>query len=325
MSEKVLVGVDLGGTNLKAGTVTQEGNVVSRVKAPTHAEDGPEAGIDRIVCSIEQALDESGCSRNDVIAVGCGAPGPLNWTAGIVHTPPNLPGWKDVPLARMLTDRLGITSFIENDANSAGYGENWAGAGREVKDLVALTLGTGIGGAIILDNRLWRGIDGTAGEIGHMIIQVDGRPCNCGSRGCLEQYGSATGIVATAREMVASGRETIITDMAAGNLDNLTSKDVYEAYVRGDRLAAEVFAETGRLLGIGLTTLANLLNPEMFVICGGVTAAGDVLFDPMRQTLRELAFREPGERAQVVPAQLGGDAGLIGAAGVALQRVRSGD
>jgi len=324
MSEKMIVGVDLGGTNLKAGTVTQQGQVVSRVKVPTHGEDGPDAVIGRIVGAVEQVIDDSGCSKSDVVAVGCGAPGPLNWATGIVYAPPNLPGWKDVPLAQILTDRLGITSFIENDANSAAYGENWVGAGRDVKDLVALTLGTGIGGAIILDNKLWRGIDGTAGEIGHMIIQVDGRPCNCGSRGCLEQYGSATGIVLTAREMIASGRETILTDMADGNLDNLTSKDVYEACRRDDELAAEVFAETGRLLGIGLTTLANLLNPEMIVICGGVIAAGDVLFDPMRRTLRELAFKEPGERAQVVPAQLGAAAGLIGAAGVALQRVESG-
>jgi len=324
MSEKMLIGVDLGGTNLKAGAVTQQGQVISRVEVPTHAEEGPDAVIGRIVGAIEQAIEESGCSKNDVMAVGCGTPGPLNWKTGVVFTPPNLPGWKDVPLAQMLTDRLGITSFIENDANSAAYGENWTGAGREVKDLVALTLGTGIGGAIILDNKLWRGIDGTAGEIGHMIIQVDGRPCNCGSRGCLEQYGSATGIVMTAREMIATGRKTIMTDMAEGDLDHLTSKDVYEACRRGDKLAAEVFAETGRLLGIGLTTLANLLNPEMIVICGGVIAAGDVLFEPMRRTLRELAFKEPGERAQVVPAQLGGDAGLIGAAGVALQRVESG-
>jgi len=321
MAERMVVGVDLGGTNLVTGAVTQSGEVVSRVKVPTLASEGPDAVIGRIVGAVEGVIEDSGADKGDVMAVGCGVPGPLNWQTGIVFTPPNLPGWTNVPLAPILADRLGITTYIENDANSAGYGESWAGAGRKVDDLIALTLGTGIGGAIILGNKLWRGIDGTAGEIGHMIIQIDGRPCNCGSRGCFEQYGSATGIAITAREMIEAGRDTTLTEMADGDLDRLTSKDVYDAYQAGDKLAGEVLAETGRLLGIGLATLANLLNPEMFVICGGVIAAGDVLFDPIRRTMRELAFKEPGERAQVVPAELGDDAGLIGAAGVALQRV----
>jgi len=324
MSEKIVVGVDLGGTNLVAGTVSQTGKVISRVKVPTRADEGLDAVIGRIVDSIELVLAEAGCGKDDVLAAGVGAPGPLNWQTGVIFTPPNLPGWKDVPLGPMLAERLGITTFIENDANSAGYGESWAGAGRDVNDLIALTLGTGIGGAIVLGNKLWRGIDGTAAEIGHMIIQADGRPCKCGSRGCFEQYGSATGIVITARELIDSGRETMLGEMVDGDLDKLTAKLVHDAYLRGDALAGEVLTETGRLLGIGLTTLANLLNPEMFVICGGVVAAGDVLFDPMRRTLRELAFKVPGKRARVVPAAFGDDAGMIGAAGIALEHVNEG-
>ncbi len=321
MSEQMVVGVDLGGTNLVAGTVTQRGEVVSRVKMPTQADEGPDAVIGRIATAVEQAIEEGPCRRDDVVAVGCGVPGPLDWRSGVVLTPPNLPGWKDVPAGPILTEKLGITTYIENDANSAGYGENWAGAGRDVQNVVALTLGTGVGGAIILENKLWRGPDGTAGEIGHMIIEIGGRPCNCGARGCLESYGSATGIVVTARQLIESGRATILTEMVDGDLDKLTSKAVYDACERGDELAADVFAETGRYLGTGLASLANLLNPEMFVICGGVIAAGDVLFDPMRRTLRETAFEVPGHRAQVVPAELGDDAGLIGAAGVAFQRI----
>jgi glucokinase len=322
VSEKVVVGVDLGGTNLTAGVVTEDGRVVSKAKVSTHAEEGPDAVLGRIAEAIEKVIADSGLGRDGVEAAGVGVPGPLDWQSGVVFTPPNLPGWKDVPVAAILTEQLGITTYIENDANSAGYGENWAGAGRSVKDLIALTLGTGIGGAIILNNKLWRGIDGTAGEIGHMIMEIDGRPCNCGSKGCIERYGSATGIVITAREMIATGKKTDLVDMVDGDLDKLTSKTIFDACQNGDELARDVFTKTGRTIGMGLVTLANLLNPEMFVICGGVIDAGDVLFDPMRQTLLDLAFEQPGHRAQVVPAELGDDAGFIGAAGVALQRIR---
>jgi glucokinase len=219
-------------------------------------------------------------------------------------------------------ERLGISVYVDNDANAACYGEFWLGVGRNVDSMILLTLGTGVGGGLVLMGQLLRGPDGTAGEIGHICVERDGRQCNCGARGCLEQYASVSGMVKTARMRIEQGGlDTALIEMCEGNLDNLTGKMISDAIEQGDAFAKWVMEETGRWLGVGIGSIINLLNPEMVVLAGGMIAAGDVLFTPVRETARAQSFEVPGKRAEIIPAGLGGDAGVIGAAGCALSRV----
>jgi len=323
VNKQIVLGLDLGGTNMVGAALTSGGDLLAKSKIPSEVSQGPGHVIDRIVTCLSDVLAQSGCSREDVLATGIGSPGPLNPYTGVVYTTPNLPGWKNVALADELREKLGVAVFIENDANSAAYGEYWLGAGREYKDLVCLTLGTGIGGGIILNNELIRGLDGTAAEIGHMTIEMNGRKCGCGNHGCLEAYASATGIVNRTRDAIQNGENTILTEMVS-DLNSLTSKDVSAAMEEGDDLARRIITETGEILGVGIATLVNLLNPEVVVLCGGVIAAGEPLFEPIRETVKKRAFDVPASRAQIVPSELGDDAGVIGAAGVALTRAGSG-
>jgi glucokinase len=267
-------------------------------------------------------VSASGVDRAEVQAVGIGAPGPMNWQTGVVYSPPNLPGWDNVPLAGLMKERLGAPVFVDNDANVACFGEFWQGAGRDVDSMVLLTLGTGVGGGIVVMGKLLRGPDGTAAEIGHLCVKRNGRQCNCGAKGCLEQYASVTGMLKTAVKGINEGHDTILTDLCGGDLDQLTGKMISEAIERGDGFAAWVMEETGVWLGTSIGSLVNLLNPEMVVLGGGMIAAGDVLFQPIRETAANQSFDVPGQRAEIIPAQLGNDAGTIGAAGCALERLQ---
>lgn len=322
-AERVVLGLDLGGTNMVGAALTADGELLARCKIPTEAEGGPIHVIDRMATCLSDVLSQSGRPREDVLAAGIGSPGPLNPETGVVYTTPNLPGWKEVHVADELHKRLGIPVFVDNDANSAAYGEYWLGAGREFKDVICLTLGTGIGGGIILNNELLHGVDGSAAEIGHMTIEMNGRKCGCGNHGCLEAYASATGIVNRTRDAIQSGEKTVLTQMVP-DLSKLTSKDVSTAMEQGDDLARRIIVETGEILGVGIATLVNLLNPQVVVLCGGVSAVGEPLFEPIRRTVKKRAFEVPAARARIVPSELGDDAGVIGAAGVALSRAKSG-
>lgn len=319
---KVTIGVDLGGTNVKAAAVTQDGRILGKDSRPTFAEKGLDAVMDTMVESIDQALRAARLGRDNLLAVGVGAPGPMNWQTGVVFAPPNLPGWKNVPLAELMHERIGVPTFVDNDANVACYGEFWSGAGRGVESLVLLTLGTGVGGGIVVLGQLLRGPDGTAAEIGHLCVMRDGRQCNCGAKGCLETYASVTGMVRTAVEGIQSGRKTALMAMCNSDLDRLTGKMVSDAVQQGDEFASWVMHETGVWLGIGIGSLINLLNPEKVVLAGGMIAAGEALFKPIRETARAQAFEVPAKRAEIVPAGLGADAGVIGAAGCALERLQ---
>lgn len=315
-----LIGVDLGGTNLKTALVSVEGEVLQHDTRPTKGEEGPDA----VIAAMEQAAREvaaaAGISPEAVLAVGVGSPGPLNWQTGVVFETPNLKGWRNVPLAHNLSTRLGRPVFVDNDANVACFGEFWRGAGQNVDSMVLLTLGTGVGGGIVLGGKLLRGPDGTAAEIGHMCVRRNGRQCGCGAKGCLEKYASVTGMVRTARKGIEGGHVSMLTQMCGGDLERLTGKMISEAVGQGDGFAAWVMQETGVWIGIGVGSLINLLNPEMVVLAGGMIAAGDVLFKPVRETARVQSFDVPGDRAEVVPAALGAYAGVIGAAGCALER-----
>jgi glucokinase len=317
---EVIIGVDLGGTNVKTAIVSTERKVLAKDSRPTNAEGGPEAVMHVMEQSIRELLATEGVPMNKVLAAGFGAPGPMNWQTGVVYSPPNLPGWKNVPLASAMEKRLGIPCYVDNDANVACFGEYWLGAGQGAENMAVLTLGTGVGGGIVVFGQLLRGIDGTAAELGHLKVQRDGRMCGCGSRGCLEAYASVTGMVRTAVEGLNNGAASVLRQTCGGDFDAITGKMIADAAAGGDVFAKEVFLDTATWLGLGIASLVNMLNPEKIVLCGGMIAAGEMLFQPVRETMLANAFEVPGKRCQILPAGLGADSGVIGCAGCALAR-----
>lgn len=323
MSSRVIVGIDLGGTSVKTAMVSWDKQVLAKDSRPTNAKGGPDAVMDAIESSVRDLLAQSDLTPEQVMAVGIGAPGPMDWRTGVVYSPPNLPGWSNVPLADIMRERLGVPCYVENDANVACYGEYWLGAGQGTQNMALLTLGTGVGGGVVVFNMLLRGEDGTAAELGHLKVQRDGRLCGCGSRGCLEQYGSVTGMVLTAKEGLSAGRKSVLTEHCGGDLEQLTGKLISDAALAGDEFARWVIEDTATWLGLGIASIINYQNPEKVVLCGGMIAAGDMLLDPIRKTARENAFEVPAKRCQIVLAGLGSDSGVLGAAGCALSRFES--
>jgi len=319
VSQQVLIGVDLGGTNVKTAIVSKDKKVVAKDSRPTEAEQGPEVVMDVMEQSVRELMRDNGIDNQQIMAVGFGAPGPLNWQKGLVYDLPNLPGWRDVPLAQLMEQRLDLPCYVDNDANVACYGEYWMGAGQGTQCMVVLTLGTGVGGGIVVFGQLLRGIDGTAAELGHLKVQRDGRLCGCGSHGCLEAYASVTGMVRTAVKGLDKGKDSVLKRMCDSD-DKITGKMIFDAAKQGDAYACKVFKETAVWLGLGIASLINMLNPEKVVLCGGMIDAGDLLFDPMRETAKANSFPTPASRCQIVPAGLGADSGVLGAAGCALAR-----
>jgi glucokinase len=320
--KKWIVGVDLGGTNIVIGVLPLDGGngeVLALRSVLTEAQRGAKYVVDRIVALINEAmaqvLAEHGGSRADFAGVGIGSPGPLNRATGTVINTPNL-GWRNFPLRDLIANGVGLPATLDNDANCATYGEWWQGAGRDVDTLVGLTLGTGIGGGIVLNGEIFHGASDAAGEIGHMTIEANGRKCKCGNYGCLEAYASGPAIALRAVEGLEAGAESLLPALVNGRLEDITAATVYEAVVLGDPYANEVMRETAKLLGAGIANMINVLNPEMVVIAGGVTRAGNHLFTPLRAEVRRRAFRSAQEACEIVSAQLPGTAGLVGAIAV---------
>jgi glucokinase len=313
-----VVGVDLGGTNIVVGLLPMEGGEVLGLRTmPTEAQRGAKFVVDRIVemvqSAITQVLSQQGGTREEVAGVGIGSPGPLNRATGTVINTPNL-GWRNFPLRDLISNAVKLPASLDNDANCATFGEWWLGAGRDVQTLVGLTLGTGIGGGIVIDGKLYHGCSDIAGEIGHMTIEANGRRCKCGNYGCLEQYASGPAIALRAVEGIEAGAESVLTDLVKGHLDRITAAMVYQAVLLHDEYATEVMKDTAKFLGAGVANLLNILNPEMVVIAGGVTQAGDYLFEPLRAEVRRRAFKTAQECCRIVPAELHGTAGVVGAA-----------
>ena len=319
--DKVVIGVDLGGTNVKTAIVSCDKKVLAKDSRPTRAEEGPEAVMEAMEGAVQDLMREHGLRKEQIVAAGFGAPGPMNWQTGVVFSPPNLPGWKNVPLAEEMQKRIGVPCFVDNDANVACYGEFWLGAGQGTESIVVFTLGTGVGGGIVVFGQLLRGIDGTAAELGHLKIQRDGRPCGCGSRGCLESYASVSGMVRTAVEGLNGGQASSLRGLCHDNCDELTGEMIFNEAQAGDAFARWVFEETATWLGLGIASMINLQNPEKVILCGGMIAAGDLLFNKVREVAKANSFEVPGNRCQILPAGLGSDSGVIGAAGCALARV----
>jgi glucokinase len=309
---RVVIGVDLGGTNLRTAILSPDGSILDRHKEATHAADGWETVVARLIENIKRQRAVAVQQGFDVAAIGVGAPGVIQADKGIVVKSPNFPDWNNLPLKDQLEKALGTPVFLENDANAAALGEQWRGAGRGIRSMILLTLGTGVGGGIILDNKIWHGADGMAGEIGHMTLIPDGRPCTCGNTGCLEMYSSARGIVQSFLE--AQGKEA---NGISDGLKQISSEQVYEAAGAGNEIAVRVMKDMGRMLGIGIASLINIFNPERIVVGGGVKDAWPLFIGSTREEIMKRAFAVPAQRTEIVPSQLGDDAGMVGAAAVA--------
>lgn len=309
----LIFAADLGGTHLRAAIVGADGKIHYRLKQPTPQAEKPDGIVHALVDAAHEGGRHIGARGGQISAISIAVPGTVSFEEGVVVKAPNVPSLDGFRLAAALESELKLPAILENDANAAAIGEMWQGAGRGHNSIVCVTLGTGVGGGIILDGRLWRGADGSAAEIGHLGVDpFGGVPCTCGSRGCLEVYASATAIVRMTREARPRYPDSILHTSEA-----LTSEKVYMAGVEGDELAVEVFRRMGVYLGIGLASLVNLLNPEIIVIGGGLSNGWDLFEQHMHQQVIERAFPLPARSVKITRAECGDDAGFLGAARLA--------
>jgi glucokinase len=310
------LGIDLGGTNIKSGVVDDAGHPCSSVSLETHARRGPDAGIQTLAEAGRRAVQSSGLSWNDIAGVGLGSPGTMDPEAGMLLDPPNLPGWTNLPIRQRLSDLIGKPVVLKNDASAAAYGEYWAGAGRGTQSLVLFTLGTGIGGGIVQNGQTIEGRHGHGAECGHIVIQMDNaRQCSCGAYGHLEAYASATALVKRALEALDADPNSTLAQ--ARDEDRLTSRTIAEAAAAGDRLAHRLMRDTARYLAVGAVNLMNIIDPDIILFGGGMIAAGPAFLADIAADARAMAFPIPAQRIRLAYAELGGDAGFIGAAGCA--------
>lgn len=328
------IGVDLGGTNLRIAAVDEHGRLLEKVTLGTRVA----LGRQRVINDMCEAIGHlSGKYQNSatLMGIGIGVPGIIDMQTGMVRESPNLPGWADSPVRAEIEAKLGTRVILENDANSAAFGEKWLGAARDVQDMAMLTLGTGVGGGIVLGGKIWHGMTGMAGEFGHITVEPEGHLCGCGNHGCAEQYASATAIVRMAREAIASGHAPGLK-RAASSDPEFSAKAVYNLAIQGDEEARRIFRRVGRALGIVLSGLVNALNLPMYVVGGGVSSAWEAfspaIFEELRSRCMVYAATTPsdalgneagasakveagvGRRTIVTRSLLGSDAGLFGAA-----------
>ena len=312
LSKKYKIGVDLGGTNVKVALVDKNGKIVYTNSEPTRAELGYQYVISNIKQVIYASLKETDISKDAVGGIGIGCPGQIDSVNGIVRKLPNLPGWVNIPLAQIMEEEFSLPTKLDNDVRCATLGEYNFGAGKGATNLICITVGTGIGSGIILNGQLIRGASMSAGEIGHMTLEdCNGPICGCGNTGCLESLASGPAIVQMAEDYIRGGKSSKFVELS-GNTP-LSAQTISEAAKSGDSVAQTIFYVTGRWIGIALSSVVNLLNPEIIIIGGGVAQAGDLLFDPIRETIRKRALRIAYEAVKIVPAELGESAGVIGA------------
>jgi glucokinase len=310
-NDYVLAG-DVGGTNLRIAAVSVDGSILCQVSEPTPNTGVAADVIDAISRVAEACIGEAG-NQSRPASFGLALAALVSVRDGRALSSPNLPELNGLLLAKTLSERLNVPVVLENDATAAAIGEHWLGSSKDVESSVFVTLGTGVGGGLILDGRVYRGVDGTAGEIGHICVEPDGMLCGCGSHGCVEQYASATAIVRIAGELLRQHPSPLLNQQLG-----FTSKDVYDAAVSGDSVALDAFRIMGRYLGIALAGLVDVLNPELIVIGGGAAAGWDFFIEHVRSEVRARAFRDPALRVRLVRASLGESAGILGGARVAL-------
>ncbi len=308
------IGIDVGGTNVKIALVDKSGKIIYSNSVPTYAKMGYEYTVNNIKQAIKDLMKETNTTAKDIDGIGFDFPGQVDYKTGIVKLAPNIPGWVNVPIAQMIEEEFHIPTRIDNDVRCAALGEMKFGAGQGCENFVCITVGTGIGSGLVINGQLVRGASNAAGEIGHIKLQMkDGLICGCGDTGCLEAYASGPSIVAMAQDYIKGGKSTKFREMAAAEGGEITPYMVAKAAEAGDPVAKRIFEIVGEYIGIGLTSVINLLNPEKVIIGGGVAEAGDLLLNPIRKTIKERAMVVAGNAVEIVPAQLGNSAGVIGA------------
>ena len=306
MNKKLAIGIDLGGTNLRAALITRDGTIIKKKKEPTS-----KTVLDSLVTITGSFFSE------DVAGIGLGVAGLIDRESGTMINSPNIPVLKGINLLNEMQAKFSVPVFIENDANAAALGEKWIGAGKEFSDFVLFTLGTGIGGGIIKDNRLLN----VAAEVGHMTIQAHGEKCFCGNSGCLETCASARAIVSKVISAIEKGRESMLLQLHGGNVYKLTAENIFRISLEGDSLAREALKDAGRCLGIGIANIINILSPQAVILAGGLTGAWDIYIQEAIKEASKRAFQELFDRVKVIPSLLRDDAGVIGSAGLVFRRL----
>ena len=311
---KYYIGIDLGGTNIAAGVVNENNEIVAKTSVKTGSGRPVNLIVDDMANAAKSAAESIGLTLNDVEWVGVGAPGTANKASGVIEYSNNL-GWYDVPLVQMLEERTGKKVYIENDANAAAYGEYVAGAAKKADSSVMVTLGTGVGGGIVLNNKIYTGFNFAGAELGHSVIVVDGRPCTCERRGCLEAYASATGLITTTREYMEKYKDSVMWDLVEHDLSKVSGRTAFDAMRKGDKAGKMVVDEYIKYLACGITNIINTFQPDILCIGGGICHEGDTLMVPLKEIVkREVYSRNSAKNTEIVAASLGNDAGIIGAA-----------
>ncbi len=318
---QLTIGIDIGGTKVAGGLVTEKGRLARSMEVPTLADKGLKTSLGQVMGLITRLLDHAGGKEN-LRGIGICAPGPLNPKTGIVICPPNLPGWRDVPLARLVTERFGLPTLVENDANAAGLAEVLIGAASGCQDIFYVTVSTGIGTGIIIDRKIYHGKNGVAGEGGHVVVDCNSPyVCGCGTRGCIEAIASGPGMARRARVRLEQEQAaaSLLRTLSGGNPGSITPKMIAAAARRGDPVARSVLDETGFYLGVWLGAMVSLFDPEAIVIGGGVSQIGKPLFDKIRETIPNYTInRDVVSTLPIVPAKLQRDVGVFGAASLFL-------
>lgn len=313
-----LIGVDIGGTNIKLALCDKKARLKGKRTFSTASFKDKNALIDGIVSQIKDLVSGHGLRKKDIMGVGIGAPGAIDIRTGTVHYLVNIPDWREVPLGSILKKRLGIPVFVDNDVNVMALGEVYFGAGKGAVNMLCITLGTGVGGGLILEGKLYRGSSYAAGEFGHVPINITGPKCKCGSWACVEAYAGNSYIVKDVAARIRKGAKTLITKLVKGDLSKITPEIISSAGRKNDKFAKKTWMDVGERIGIGLAGVVNLLNVEKIIIGGGVAKAGKILFDSIKKTINERAMKLPAKTVKVVKARLGYDAGIIGAATLVL-------
>jgi glucokinase len=309
-SEKYTLGVDLGGTSIKMGIVSEKGKISKKISIESRAADGPDAVVGQIKKGIKQLMDKS---RKKIYGIGIGAPGVVSVKKGTVENPPNFPDWDKVNLGKLIGKEFDKKVFVENDANAAAIGELIFGAGKKYDSFVMVTLGTGVGGGIIMDNEIYRGEFGAAGEIGHVTIDHDGPQCRCGSKGCIEAYVGNNYLISRIKDELPDHPNSKIWELIDNDLEQLSPKIIDTASEEGDAYAQSIVKQMGYYLGCAFASVSNLLDISTFIIGGGVSGFGKPLFDAIKETASSRVLTPLRDRIEVHPAKLKNDAGIKGA------------
>ncbi|MDD4569559.1 MAG: ROK family protein [Tepidanaerobacteraceae bacterium] len=312
---RYVIGIDLGGTKIATGLINERGEIIKKVTMPTLAAEGPKTVIAQVKVSVYEVIKKASIDINEILAIGVGAPGPMDVEKGVIKNPPNLQGWDDIPLHNILLDEFKLPIGLENDANAAALGENLYGSGKGIDNFMYITISTGIGGGVVVDGKLFKGANGNAAEIGHSTINFEGPLCGCGNKGCWAAYASGSALARFAREGIKNGQKTVIKDIVGD--ENIKAEHIFAAAKQGDDYAIELIGREGYFLGVGLANMVNIFNPECIAIGGGLTHEWDMFYDRMLYVMKEKALKANVEIVKVVKATLGSDVGMIGAAAVA--------